>query len=232
MNIYIDYKNNSLKELTDTIINLFKSNNYQVQNNINANTNFILVNELNNTNTNEVIYPLQNTDILAKEISSNINASKYYQKRSSINTKENANNEFNILNDFQGLIIKYDINSLNNQLAYTIFNTINNYLKEKNIYTVQSGDSLYSIARKFNLTVDELKKANNLTSNNLAINQKLIIPFNIQENNNNNIYYVKSGDSLYSIARKFNLTVDDIKKANNLTSNNLAINQKLVIPNI
>ena len=45
----------------------------------------------------------------------------------------------------------------------------------QNTYTVQSGDNLYSIARKYNTTVDEIKRKNNLTSNNLSIGQILVI---------------------------------------------------------
>ena len=93
-------------------------------------------------------------------------------------------------------------------------------------YTVQSGDSLYSIARKFNTTVDELKTLNNLTSNLLSINQVLKIP---STNNIPTTYTVQSGDNLYSIARKFNTTVDALKTLNNLTSNLLSVGQKLVI---
>ena len=94
-------------------------------------------------------------------------------------------------------------------------------------YTVKLGDSLYSIARKYNTTVDNIKKINNLTSNLLSIGQVLKIPNNEE---NYITYTVKSGDSLYSIARKYNTTVDNIKKLNNLTSNLLSINQVLKIP--
>ena len=92
-----------------------------------------------------------------------------------------------------------------------------------------------AIARKFNTTVDDIKRLNNLVSNNLSIGQKLIINQDnnkeetIQNNPSSNIYTVKSGDSLYAIARKFNTTVDDIKRLNNLVSNNLSIGQKLII---
>ena len=44
------------------------------------------------------------------------------------------------------------------------------------------------------------------------------------------IYTVKSGDSLYQIAKKNNTTVNDIKTLNNLTSNLLSIGQELKIP--
>ena len=46
----------------------------------------------------------------------------------------------------------------------------------ENIYVVQRGDSLYSIAREYGTTVDDLKRTNNLTSNLLNIGQRLIIP--------------------------------------------------------
>lgn len=93
---------------------------------------------------------------------------------------------------------------------------------------VQKGDNLYAIARKYNTTQDELMRYNNLTSNLLSIGQTLKIPVN-QTTNNQTTYTVVSGDSLYGIAKRFNTTVDEIKRKNNLTSNNLQIGQKLAI---
>ena len=101
-----------------------------------------------------------------------------------------------------------------------------------NIYTVKSGDSLYSIARKYNVTVNDLINYNNLKSNVLSIGQQIRIPSsttNVGETSSN-IYTVKSGDSLYSIARKYNVTVNDLMKYNNLTSNLLSIGQQIRIP--
>jgi len=98
----------------------------------------------------------------------------------------------------------------------------------KDTYTVKSGDTLYSIARKFNITVDELKQANNLITNTLSINQELVIP---TENNTTKTYTVQKGDTLYSIARKFNVSVNDLKNINNLSTTLLSIGQTLLIPN-
>ena len=97
-------------------------------------------------------------------------------------------------------------------------------------YTVVRGDSLWSISKKYGITVDELKNANNLTSNSLSIGQILIIPSKKETPITQNTYTVVSGDSLYSIARRFNTTVDAIKSLNNLTTNNLAIGQILMLP--
>jgi N-acetylmuramoyl-L-alanine amidase len=102
------------------------------------------------------------------------------------------------------------------------------YEGETNIYTVKSGDSLYKIAQNNNTTVDEIKRLNNLTSNNLIIGQTLKLPSPLTLENT---YTVKSGDSLYKIAQKYNTTVDELKRANNLTSNILSVGQILKLPN-
>lgn len=101
-------------------------------------------------------------------------------------------------------------------------------------YTVKKGDSLYSIAKQYNSTVDAIKRYNNLTSNNLSIGQKLKLPCYMKDNDNTTMpnfvmYTVKAGDSLYSIAQQYNTTVDKIKSDNKLASNNLSIGQVLMI---
>lgn len=101
------------------------------------------------------------------------------------------------------------------------------YEGEENVYIVQKGDTLYSVAMANNTTVDELKKANNLTSNILSTGQLLKIPSALLPEST---YIVKKGDSLYSIATKYNTTVDELKRINNLTSNTLSIGQVLKLP--
>ncbi len=100
----------------------------------------------------------------------------------------------------------------------------------ENYYIVKSGDTLYSIAKKYGLTVDELKKMNNLSSNTLSINQKLLVGNDMSIDDNYDVYVVKSGDTLWGIASKYNTSVDKIKDINNLNSNNLSIGQKLLVP--
>ena len=101
------------------------------------------------------------------------------------------------------------------------------YEEEENVYIVKKGDTLYSIAMANNTTVDELKKANNLTSNILSTGQLLKIPSALLPEST---YTVKKGDSLYSIANKYNTTVEELKRINNLTSNTLSIGQVLKLP--
>lgn len=101
----------------------------------------------------------------------------------------------------------------------------NNYIE----YTVKKGDNLYSISRNYGLTQSELMDYNNLTSNLLSIGQILKIPVSKDSASQQTTYTVQKGDSLYSIAQKYNTTVDSIKRKNNLTSNLLSIGQKLII---
>lgn len=105
--------------------------------------------------------------------------------------------------------------------------------ESRNTYTVKSGDTLYRIAAQNNTTVDTLKQLNNLKTNNLSVGQILTLPSNeiieipIEPIN----YTIKSGDTLYSIAKKYNTTVNQIKQLNNLQNDTLTINQTLKIPN-
>lgn len=103
--------------------------------------------------------------------------------------------------------------------------------ESSNDYVVSAGDTLWAIARKFNVSVDEIKALNSLSSNNLSIGMTLKIPpYSNKKNEETNVYVVKSGDSLWSIARMFNSTVDEIKSLNGLKSNVLSIGQRLVVP--
>ena len=105
---------------------------------------------------------------------------------------------------------------------YEIPNTTN-YIN----YTVKKGDNLYNIAKAYNSSVNELVKINNLSNTSLSIGQILKVPSS--KTNSVSTYIVKKGDSLYSIAKKYNTTVDSLKKKNNLKTNNLSIGQKIII---
>ncbi len=195
----------------------------------------------------EVIYALRNTDKLANLILNSLEAAgqnvrKAYQKRLPSNTDKDYYFIHRETGKTEPIIVEYgfldskadDVNQLKNnyqKYAQAVADAVAEYIGiqvNDMYYTVQKGDSLYSIAKKFNTTVDALKDANNLTNNNLAIGQILIIPSKEVENNGN--YIVVAGDTLYKIANKFNTTVDAIKALNNLSNNTLSIGQSLKIP--
>ena len=134
------------------------------------------------------------------------------------------------------IALKYDtttekLKKLNNLTSDLIF--VDQELIIPNIstvnYMVKPGDTLYSIAKEFNSSIDNIKKANNLTSDILSVNQNLIIHSDDTEDSEI-LYIIKSGDTLYSIAKKFGTTVADIERINGLTSNTLSIGSTLQIP--
>ncbi|CAH2212291.1 LysM peptidoglycan-binding domain-containing protein [Tepidibacter aestuarii] len=88
------------------------------------------------------------------------------------------------------------------------------------IYKVNNGDSLYDISNKFNVSIDDIVKANNLPYyDKVAVGMNLLIPSNSNKVNKNYFdYKVKVGDFLYKIAKKFNIDYKDIININNLKS--------------
>lgn len=103
----------------------------------------------------------------------------------------------------------------------------NNYLS----YKVIQGDTLYNLAQQHNTTVDKIKDVNNLFNDVLAVGQHIKIPDERQINNldENNIYTIQEGDTLYGIASKFDVTVDALKNINSLSTPKIHPNQKLII---
>lgn len=101
-------------------------------------------------------------------------------------------------------------------------------------YAVKKGDFLAKIAKRFNVTVEEVMKVNNLKNSNLKIGQVLKIPQNsklaevqttpketptVQDSSLSSKYYtIKAGDNPWVIAKKHNMKVDELLKMNNLTA--------------
>ncbi|MHB9095868.1 MAG: LysM peptidoglycan-binding domain-containing protein [Eubacteriales bacterium] len=94
-------------------------------------------------------------------------------------------------------------------------------------YTVQSGDSLYFIANRYGVTVEDIKSANGLSGNAIYPGQRLAIPGGTSSGTG---YRVVRGDTIFLIGRRFGVSVDSIKRANNLWQDVLYPGQVLNIP--
>lgn len=204
----------------------------------------------------EVVYALRNNSTLANQIAQELelagqNVIKVYQRRLPSDTSKDYYFIHRDTGNTQPIIIEYgyvdssqdDPEQLKNnydRYAEAVVKAIAAYIGksyvpelDENSYVVKSGDSLWSIANRYGLTVDQLKSANGLTSNLLQVGQVLTIPKKSTESpsESNNIYIVKAGDSLWSIANRYGTTVSILKQLNGLTSDNLSIGQKLYLPN-
>jgi len=99
-------------------------------------------------------------------------------------------------------------------------------------HTVAKGDTLYSLAKKYGVTVDEIRSANSMSGNDLYAGQKLTIPVKTQPRQiTYESYTVKAGDTLYSIARRYEISVEELREINGLSSSSvLKTAQKLKVP--
>ncbi|MBT4178862.1 MAG: LysM peptidoglycan-binding domain-containing protein, partial [Campylobacteraceae bacterium] len=98
------------------------------------------------------------------------------------------------------------------------------------MHKVKSGDSLYQIAKKYKINYKLIKKFNKLSSNVLSINQKLIIPVAASfAPKNDEIYIIKSGDTLSAIAKIYKIKLSKLMKDNKISSSLINIGDKIVI---
>ncbi len=111
---------------------------------------------------------------------------------------------------------------------FTLLTLFTLTVQADSIYYVRTGDTLWEIANKFDVTVDMLFRNNKIDNNWLYVGQKLIIK-DTGNSGNPHVYYVKTGDTLWKIAQKYNITVEDIIEINNLTDYTLYIGQKLYL---
>ncbi|WP_213370055.1 LysM peptidoglycan-binding domain-containing protein [Mesobacillus boroniphilus] len=93
-------------------------------------------------------------------------------------------------------------------------------------YTVKKGDTLYSLAKQFDTSVEMLQEVNSLPSDFIKAGQQLEVPVETEAG----IYIVKKGDTLYSLAKKYRVTVVDLKKENKLVNDSIYVGQALSVP--
>ena len=220
----------------------------------NKNNVIVISNHLNEGNDEgvEIIYALRHDNVLANNIASSLEKSgvmvnKVFQRRLPSDTSKDyyfiqrdTGNTIPISIYYGYVDNKNDVNNFKDYQKYgdAIVSGILAYVKnipvtsDGETYIVKSGDSLWSIAKRYGVSIDDIKKANNLSSNLLNIGQVLIIPSEEEppEIGDFIVYTVSSGDNLYKIATKYNLTVDDLVNYNDLATTNLSIGQQLLIP--
>lgn len=218
----------------------------------------VISNHINSSDTPnaegaEVIYALRNTDTLAKNILNELEKAgqpvrTVYQRR----LPSNPNKDYYFIHRDTGstepVIVEYgyinnpdDLKRIQdnykkyvNAVVRAVLDTFNigeNIIFDtENTYTVKAGDTLWSIAKKYNTTVEELMKLNNLTNDLIMIGKVLTIPAPSMSTFTNT-YTVKAGDTLWNIAKRYNTTVEKLMDLNNLTSDLIMIGQQLTVPN-
>ena len=104
-------------------------------------------------------------------------------------------------------------------------------------HQVQKGEGLYSISKKYGVTVEDIQKWNNLTSTSVNLGQNLIVSAPLPNKpvtqtptpTTELTHTVEAGEGLYSISKKYGVSIEEIKALNNMTSTALNANQVLII---
>lgn len=105
-------------------------------------------------------------------------------------------------------------------------------------HIVKKGETLSSIARKYNLTLAQIYRLNNVENfDSIKIGQEIVVGYqeenslSTDENsfNNNSYHNVVAGETLYRIAKNYNLTVSKLKSLNGLDTNIISIGQQLKV---
>ena len=110
-------------------------------------------------------------------------------------------------------------------------------LAAQTVHTVKAGDTLWDIANKYGVSVSSLQQNNGLSSERLQIGMKLVVNSATASGfqtpslaaDSSNIYVVRSGDNLWTIASKYNTTVEQLISLNNLSSDRLNIGDRLYV---
>lgn len=103
-------------------------------------------------------------------------------------------------------------------------------------YTVKKGDTLFSLSKKFGTTIEEIISANRLLNLDLKVGQNLVIPSSKKLaavddtwDKKNGIYVVRKGDTIYSISKKTGVSVEIIRRLNNMKDDKIKIGEILVL---
>lgn len=200
----------------------------------------------------EVIYSIKDSSTFAKLIASNLQAAGQNLSPSGVYTRTNelGNDYYYIIREVRPVktvLVEFgfadspkdDITLLRDnweRLAEAVVKSVCEFLGYRYTiaspigkYTVVKGDTLYSIANKFNMSLNDLKLINNLTSNTIYPNQVLSV-YPAVSGGQTITYIVKKGDTLYSIAKAFGTTVANLKSANGLTNDDIYQFQSIIIP--
>lgn len=111
--------------------------------------------------------------------------------------------------------------------------------RQQNVHVVKPKETMFSISKMYSVSIEDIRKWNNLDGNVLDIGQELVIENSGTKNDTTPqikapakrgvTHVVKPGETLYAISRTFNVTIDQLRTWNDLLSNDISIGQELFV---
>ncbi len=92
----------------------------------------------------------------------------------------------------------------------------------RSLHKVSAGETLFSLSRKYNISLDEIRNWNGIAGNNLIVGQEITVSAP-------SYYTVQKGDTMYSIAKRNSLTVQELQGLNNMSDFAIKIGDKLIV---
>ncbi|WP_372753581.1 glucosaminidase domain-containing protein [Mariniflexile sp.] len=141
-----------------------------------------------------------------------------------------------------GLIERYGLHKYDEEVLGDKYVKYEDEIGDFSMYYVAKGETMYSISKKFNITVKELQEINALSGTELSVGQKLKIKKDLgtSATNSNQVtqgkastvkssHVVEKGETLYSISKRYNKTIKELQELNGLTDTGLNIGQTLQV---
>ncbi|WP_299126833.1 LysM peptidoglycan-binding domain-containing protein [uncultured Winogradskyella sp.] len=146
-----------------------------------------------------------------------------------LNDLKRANNmETTLVKPGQKLRVSH-LNAVNDQNLMNSQTTYASNASGSAVHIVEKGQTLYSLAKRYGLTVSELKQYNGLNSNLIKVGQKILLPNANADSSDNSItsWRVVEGDTLYSISIYTGTPVEELKRINGLANNIIKVGQQI-----
>ncbi|WP_288371523.1 LysM peptidoglycan-binding domain-containing protein [uncultured Algoriphagus sp.] len=99
------------------------------------------------------------------------------------------------------------------------------------VHQVEAKETLFAISRRYQTPVGEIVKSNESLKSGLKAGQEIFVPFIGEESvpEGSDLHKVASGETLYSISKKYDVSIDELKTWNSLRGNDLSVGQALII---
>lgn len=138
----------------------------------------------------------------------------------------------NYSSKLNNIIERYSLTNFDKTISENVVETSSKSSSsmEETTHIVKEGDTVFNIAKRYGLSIKSLKESNHLSSDNIRIGQKLKLA--VVDDSTSDVHIVKVGDTLFNIAKRYGITVEQLKNVNQKSTNHIIIGERLSIDGV